>query len=221
MFLCISILVLFNVIFFWLETAGIGSYRFNSLFYLNEESNIPTYFSGLNLLFASIVTFILSQNHDLKVKTSPRFWKLLSLIFLFLSFDEVAMFHERIYRVTVLFAEYFNTPLVWYIPYSFLLGLIILILWKNYMLLETRTRIYIGASALIFVTGAIGMEHISNNCETIFKIECSQHMLFVLSSLEETLEMVGVCIFNFTVLKLLAGKYDHISLQIKQPNTYS
>ena len=32
----ITLLVIFNLIFFWMETIGIGSFRFNSLFYLNE-----------------------------------------------------------------------------------------------------------------------------------------------------------------------------------------
>ena len=212
----ITLLVIFNLIFFWMETIGIGSFRFNSLFYLNEESNIPTYFSGLNLLFASIITFILSLSNDLKIKTASIFWRLLSFIFLFLSFDEVAMFHERIYRITLLFAEFFNTPLVWFIPYSLLVVVVIIILWKNFILLGLKTKLYMGVSAFIFVTGAIGLEHISNNCESIFKIKCSKYLLFGLSSLEETFEMFSICLFNYTALKLFNGNYDYISLEIKR-----
>lgn len=218
MLFIVILILLSNVIFFWLESKGIGSFHFNSLFYVNEESNIPTYFSGLNLLFASIITFILGLRSGIPIKPAPVFWRLLSLLFLFLSFDEVAMFHERIYRVTVLFTEYFNTPLVWYVPYSFFAVVIIIILWKNFMHLDFYTKVYMGASAVIFLTGAIGLEHISNNCDSIFETKCTQFGLFGLSSLEETFEMISICLFNYAALKLFTGNFDYISVQIKRQN---
>jgi len=215
MVLCVIFLIFFNLIFFYLESKGIGSFRFNSLFYLNEESNIPTYFSGLNLFFASIITFCLGSRSDMSIKTTPMFWRILSIIFIFLSFDEVAMFHERIYRVTVLFTEYFNTPLVWYIPYSLLTLVVIFFLLKNFLRLDFQSQLYIGLSALIFLTGAIGMEHVSNNCASLLKINCSNFLLFMLSSVEETFEMISICLFNYAGLKLFSGKSNKIFLKIK------
>lgn len=218
-FLIVTIaLILFcNVLFFWLETIGVGSFRFNSLFYVNEESNIPTYFSSLNLLLASGISYAISLGRGSALKTTPAFWRLLSIIFLFLSFDEAAMFHERIYRVTVLFTEYFDTPLVWYIPYSLLAIVAIACLWKNFIRLALKVQLYFATSALIFLMGAIGMEHISNNCGSILGINCNQWLLFALTTLEETLEMVGICVFNYASLKILTEQFDYISIQLKIP----
>ena len=215
MFSCVLILFFFNTIFFWLEIKGFGSFRFNSLFYLNEESNIPTYFSGLNLMFAAILTFILSLNRNNVTSVSTNFWRLLSIIFLFLSFDEVAMFHERIYRLTVLFTEYLNTPLVWYVPYSFLALFVIIILWKNFFRLDFKTKIYMGSSAIMFLMGSIIFEHISNNCESMFQIECGQLTLFWLSSIEEILEMFSICIFNYSVIRIFEKNFDNLVLHKK------
>ena len=220
-FILLSIIALAfcNIIFFWLEVIGVGSFRFNSLFYLNEESNIPTYFSGLNLLLASIITYTLSLRRSPYAKASPAFWKLLSIIFLFLSFDEVAMFHERIYRVTVLFTDYFNTPLVWYVPYSLLVAITITSLWQNFTHLDSHTKAYMATSALIFLSGAIGLEHLSNNCDSTLDITCNQLILFGLSSLEETLEMLGVCLFNYAALNLLAEDSEQLIVHISKATT--
>ena len=214
----VIILVSLNFIFFWLESNGIGSFRFNSLFYLNEESNIPTYFSGLNLLLASLISFFISKDHDLSKNTKPRFWKLLAIVFLFLSFDEVAMFHERIYRITLFFTENFGTSLVWYIPYGIFVVIGIIFLFRDFLSLDIKSKKIIAASGIIFISGAIGMEHFSNNCDMFMNIKCSQNILFALASLEESLEMVAICLFNFASVRLLSGKSNYINLKIIKPN---
>lgn len=214
----VFVLVSLNFVFFLLESKGIGSYRFNSLFYLNEESNIPTYFSGLNLLLASLLSFLLSKDYDSSKRTNPMFWILLTIVFIFLSFDEVAMFHERIYRITLFFTENFETPLVWYVPYGILtIGGVIFLL-KDFLSLDISSKKIIAASGLIFISGAIGMEHFSNNCNAFMDTICSLNLLFVLASLEESLEMIGISLFNFALVRILSGKSKYINLEISKPN---
>ena len=61
------------------------------LFDVDEENNIPTWFSGFLLLNTSFVLYLAARAEQTKWKKS---WGLLSVGFLVLSLDEVAGLHE-------------------------------------------------------------------------------------------------------------------------------
>ncbi len=64
-----------------------------SLFNFDSEMNIPTFYSSLALLLASMLLVVIVLNH--KKQGTPYFrWLGLAIIFLFLSIDETSCIHE-------------------------------------------------------------------------------------------------------------------------------
>ena len=129
------------------------------------------------------------------------------------------MFHERIYRITLFFSENFGTSLVWYIPYGIFVVIGIIFLFRDFLSLDIKSKKIIAASGIIFISGAIGMEHFSNNCDMFMNIKCSQNILFALASLEESLEMIGISLFNYALVRILSGKSEFIYFEINKPIT--
>jgi len=87
------------------------------LFDLNQERNIPTLYSSIALVFASILLLWISIMHK-NLKSPYKAWFVLSLIFLFLAIDETASIHERL---TTPIRDALNTSGflydAWIIPY--------------------------------------------------------------------------------------------------------
>ena len=110
------------------------------------------------------------------------------------------MFHERIYPVSLFLLKIFNTPLVWYVPYAFFTLIIFVLLIKPFYNLSFKAKYLIGLSGLIYITGAIGLEHVGNNCEQLKLFDCGQIIINLIISLEEVLEMFAISIFNFVLL---------------------
>ncbi len=72
---------------------GAPSWQLERLFDLDGESNLPTWFSSVLWLLASVMAY---QCSELSAKGSvKRSWFLVAAGLLFLSIDEVAMIHEK------------------------------------------------------------------------------------------------------------------------------
>jgi hypothetical protein len=63
------------------------------LFDFNTEANIPTFYSSLALISCSILLAFIFLAHK-RQGSSYKPWRGLSIIFLFLSIDEIATIHE-------------------------------------------------------------------------------------------------------------------------------
>ena len=86
--------LLFNLLVVFLTEAGHTNFYGFKKFFFDDEESVPTYFSAINLLFAGILLAIIT---NFKSKLNDPFkmhWKVLSIIFVLLSIDEVAGFHE-------------------------------------------------------------------------------------------------------------------------------
>ena len=66
------------------------------LFYVDEERNIPTGFSSLLLLFASLLLAVLTGLERKRPDFFMFYWGLLAVGFLFMAGDEALSFHERL-----------------------------------------------------------------------------------------------------------------------------
>ncbi len=144
---------------------------------LDEENNIPTWFSGYLLLNNALVMYIFSKMESNK---NHFYWMLLSLGFLILSLDEVAGIHESIHTAIDFNWAYAGGILVvalglLYIP--FLLSL------------NRRLAVLFIVSGLIYVSGVIGVELFSKDMD-----EDSMAYGFA-TAVEEGLEMLGALFF--------------------------
>lgn len=208
LFILISIIVVLLI----LNVLTVFNYEYGSYFFkkfnFDKEKNIPSIFSSLLLLMASATLLFISFK-ALTFKISNVFWRSLSFIFLFLSFDELLRIHEKIGKFT---GNYIKGEGVfyyaWLIPYGVLLLFLIFIYAKPVFALPVKIRINMIISGVLFVGGAVGIEMITGlfiEKNELFALEelRSSMFIFLLYSIEETLEMLGVSYFIYTLFSCI------------------
>ena len=84
----------------WFVFGHIYLKGFVPLFSLENEKNIPTLFSSLQLFFAAVLLAICAAQHKIDQGNYFRHWVGLAAIFVFLSFDESAALHEKTLNLT-------------------------------------------------------------------------------------------------------------------------
>jgi hypothetical protein len=191
---------------------GYGSaYGLVRLFYVDTESNIPTFFSAILLLFASLllalITILKRASHD----AYSRHWTILTLILLYMAIDEAAGLHEMLNKAgwlvtggqrredrTIFFYGWvlFGMAMVMIVALSYL---------KFFLNLPPRTRIQFFTAAVVFVGGAIGVEILGGYYAKSHGESNFQFSMF--STVEEGLEMAGVIVLINALLNYLIDHY--------------
>lgn len=182
-------------------------------FNFDTEANLPTFFSSLLLLFNGLllafIGFAEKQNNR---KFMP--WLGLSFIFIFLSIDEIITIHEHLMGVSrALFNATGYFYFAWVIPYGIIIILLGAIYIRFMLRLPKKTLVLFILAAIVFVSGAIGMELFGGmEVYTRGKNHLSYHLMY---TLEELLEMVGSAIFCFALLSYISLNYKNALLAFK------
>ena len=188
---------------------------FVPLFDVNQERNIPTFFSVLLLLGAALLLAVitrLKQNHRAPHVSK---WATLTVGFVFMAFDEAFQVHEYLVApVTKLLGDghlgvfYF----AWVIPgiaLVFALGIFFL---KFLLYLPPLTRMRFLIAGTIYVGGAIGFELIGGR---YFELHRQLTLTYsMMATIEETLEMVGVIVFIWALLVYLADNHKEVRFEV-------
>ncbi len=185
------------------------------LFDFNIENNIPTLFSSLALIFCSVLLAFIASTHK-KQNSSYIPWAGLSLIFLFLSVDEIASIHERLgaqFRIA------FNTSGLlyhaWVIPYGVIL-VVFIIVYFRFLTRQTKSiRNLFVVSGTTYVTGALGFELLGGWQNVLYG---SNNLTYsILYTCEEFLEMLGIVIFIYALLVYITQQFKPLTISfIKQ-----
>ena len=168
------------------------------VFNVGSDQSIPTHFAVSAWLVSAGLALKLSRKTG-NAATVQRGWKIIAYVSLFLSVDELAMFHERL---TGPFRRFFGTEgylwYAWVIPYG--IGVIIIFLVLTKFLLSQPRKIggLLILSGVIFVAGAVGFEMVG--ADMVFRGEEKGIPYRLIFTIEETLEMVGVSVFIYTLL---------------------
>lgn len=159
------------------------------LFDVDEENNLPTWFSGFLL---GVTAFWVWVAADAKRSASDRWWvhwKLLAMGFFLLSLDEVAGLHESFNTVT---------DVTWAIPGGILALVVGLMFFPFMWSLPSGTRNAFFLAGCTYVGGAIGVEIIGAPMD-------ADTMLYNLTTVaEEGMEMAGVILFLAAMLRYMA-----------------
>ncbi len=208
--------LLFNLSVVFLTEAGHTNFYGFKKFFFDDEESIPTYFSAINLLFAGILLAIIT---DFKSKLNDPFtmqWKLLSIIFVLLSVDEIAGFHEmtidplvRAYQLS----GYMRFPWVF-------LGLIFMTGFSLYyfQFLKALPKPYIKGffcSCLIFLSGSIGLETLSAKIFISLEQSPKDLMYNLVTTIEESCEMIGIIMFINVLLSYLKSMNIPVNFYFK------
>ena len=162
--------------------------RFFRLFNFDTEQNIPTFFNSILFIIAAILFFI---NGNISQKRIRRIWYMLGIVFIYFSVDEICSLHELLIKLPGYF-NFKNTGILyyfWIVPYgiaSIVLFFFLIPLIKN---IPPKVRALFITSAIIYISGAIGIESISG-----IEYEKNQNsFLFqTLVTIEESFEMLGL-----------------------------
>lgn len=177
-----------------------------SCFDLDGENNMTSLFSFFQLMFLSMVyfsIFSLKETQKLKLKF---FFLIVGLIFVFLSFDEFFMIHERFGKYLknnsqVKFIGFKNSHGFWILPYVLILSCTIIFLYPYLMRIwgifkKEAKLIFLGA--IIFVFGSIFLEIISYQYLRYEKLNDTFYVIEVI--FEEWFEMLGISIILYSSL---------------------
>lgn len=205
------------VILFKVFTGHDIVYGLIPLFDLGAESNIPTLYSAIAIIFCSTLLWLIAMKHK-KDGSSYAYWIGLSFLFIFLAVDETASLHERLMAplretLNVSGLLYF----AWVIPYSIALIVFVGVYVRFLLRLPRQTMILFITSGAIFVTGAIGFELLGGR-EAEFA-STSSDMFFLFVTFEETLEILGIVLFIHTLLNYMCDEFGTISITINSNNS--
>jgi hypothetical protein len=172
----------------------------------DSERNLPAIFSGI-LHIAASYSLAMVAISQLNFKNSKSMWWVLSFIFFFLGVDEILVLHEKIEGNLAGFEEngvFFYNWIVLYGSGILILGAFMA---KSLWSLPRKTLYLFITAGIIFVLGAIVLESIAGNL--VFQRQLNPEVVkitpavFILATLEELFEMLGVTIFIFAILDFL------------------
>jgi len=198
-------------------------YGFVPLFNMNTEATLPAYYSALLLLTSAVLLGFIARWSRAQQKPFARHWKLLAYIFLFLSVDEACLLHEKIGFNLMRFARFSELDglfhYVWVIPYLILAVVVATFYIPFLRHLPSRLSTLFVVAGVIYVTGAIGMEMVYG----LYIKGSAQENQFasgLLSTVEETMEIVGISVFVYALLKYIAMSGVNTWVRIAEGNRY-
>jgi hypothetical protein len=189
-----------NLLAGWLVATGHMAFNhpLHLIFSFNLERNLPTFFSGCLLLLNALL-FHAKAAVQRPMGREHLAWLLLACVFVFLAADELFAIHERLVRpVREAFGLggffYFS----WVVVYGAAVLVFIALLLPFWLAMPKQPRVLYLASALVYLSGAIGMEmlggrHLETNGGRNFTY-------FLMYTAEESLEIAGLLLLTFTQL---------------------
>jgi len=181
-----------------------SSLSFIRLFDLNEEANIPTWFSSIMLVSCSAMIALIGLAKRAIGDRWMRHWLALSVIFLLMSLDEIASIHERTSRLLHIIFEL--SPILtnaWVLLALPLLTLLLFLYARFLLYLPRRTLWLFLLSGAIYIGGVMGVEMFSGLMK--YNYGTADLRFALMTTLEEFLEMLGVIAF-FYALTDYAGR---------------
>lgn len=173
------------------------------LFNMEEEASVPTWYAAFSLLACAALLGWIALGSQQTEARFVRHWFTLALIFIFLSLDEIIQFHElTVHHVTTLLNVDGFFRYSWIIPAA-LFVLVLSILYIKFLLhLSAKTRTLFFIAAALYVGGAIGVEALEGQYDTLYGTDSIGMDLLI--AIEEFMEMAGVAVFLYALLSYLS-----------------
>ncbi len=186
---------------------------FKILFNFDSETNMPSFFSVVGLIFSAVLFFLISFEKKSR-NEKYLYWHGLAFIFLFLALDEMIGIHEEF---TVTMRELFGTSgflyYAWILPYGAFLVLFFAVYARFLFQLPKYTRLLMISSGVLYVSGAVGFEMLGG---MLASINSTDKILYkYIYTGEEFLEMLGVALLIYTLLHYIAHQFKSISIHFK------
>jgi hypothetical protein len=185
--------------------------KFVKLFYVDLELNVPTFFSTVLLLFASVLLATISFLDRKLMASRTMYWTTLSVGFLLMAFDEAVAVHERLIEpMRSVLGEGGLGVLyyAWVVPASLLVLFLASFFVRFLLSLPAKTRRHFFIAGILYIGAAIGLEFAEGSHAEIYGMD--NFIYFALATTEELLEMAGLTIFIWALLKYMADSFTEI-----------
>ncbi|GAB4528282.1 MAG: hypothetical protein Tsb0014_09520 [Pleurocapsa sp.] len=196
----------------WFNSLTSG--EFNARFFgFDEEANFPTLYSTLTLAFSSFLLAVITVIKKFLNSRYAKFWRALSLIFLFMAIDEICSLHEiLIPLIKIVFETRGLLFFPWVIP-AFILLIVFLIAFRKFIFnLPTKIRNIFLLAGSIYIGGALGMELIGGYLADTSGLDTTAYWIAAL--IEELLEMFGILIFIYGLLSYIQSYIKQLDLPV-------
>lgn len=200
-----GILLLFHLVGLLLQYAppsGWPAHR-RTLVHLNNESNLPTWFSTVLLLGCAAMLAVIASAARRGALTHPGHWIFLAFIFLLLSIDESARVHER---TIVPLRRALDTGglfyYAWVVPAIGFLVVLAAAYLRFLLALPPPVRTLVVCAAAVYLGGALGVEMLGAAWAEAHGATGLEYDLLV--TVEESLEIGGLVIFAFALLQFMS-----------------
>jgi len=185
---------------------------------LDEEANIPTYFSVVQFNIAACLLWMIGAHARSQADRYARHWLALAVVFLFLGLDELAQIHELI-GVHLRVTQHLSGALsnAWVMPYAVLVLLVGWAYVRFLAYLPARSRALMILSAVIYVGGAAGLEMYGGYLTTQLGGQAAaDNSLRYLTEVffEEGMEMFGIALFIYTLLDCIQATTGRIRINV-------
>ncbi len=171
---------------------------------VDAEGNIPTWYSSMALLCAALLLGTIAAQVRQRKQRWAGHWQALSVLLVAMSIDEVAQLHEHLGHLHEMWKTHGIFYFAWVIPGA-IAALVTGLLFLRFVLhLPAGTRNRFVLAAVVFCTGALGVEAISGwRAETM---GMNNMTASVIATVEEDLEMIGVAIAIVALLRHMAAE---------------
>jgi len=189
---------------------------FGEKFDLDHEYNIPTGFSSLLLLISSALSWLMAKHNSLGENPNlyKNHWMGLSFLFLYLAIDEVAVLHENLGDLLIKEKLFDREWILLALPFL----LIFVVLYMRFFLsLPKEIKNLLFLAAILYVGGAVGVELLNGWYEDVYDVynEDKLAILQVLTTIEESLEMAGIMVYIYALLKYMSVNNSEIVFRVK------
>lgn len=177
-------------------------------FILIDEHTVAAWYSSLLLFTAAILLGVIVHLNGMHASLRSR-WRVLAIVFLFLSMDEAVALHETIPMLLLKLGidtqwMYFGAAFV------VVLGIYLIRWFRSF---DSRMRKILLLSAVMFVGGALGVETLSGVVARSHGIESIAYVS--MATVEETLEMLGCCLFVYALLDHIRATHREIHIHLR------
>jgi hypothetical protein len=168
-------------------------------FNLDREMNVPTWFSAVCFLVAALLLWQLS---GIDSKGARKYWRGLSIVFVYLSLDESAAIHEMaVEPMRRLFHAHGLLYFSWVIIGAAFVAILAFLYFRFFVSQPKPVRGWFFLSAALFISGTLGFEMIGGRYVELHGSNTFTYAL--IAHCEEALEMIGLVLFLHALMVLL------------------
>lgn len=185
-------------------------------FSVDQENNLPTWYQSVTLLTCAALLGIVAGLRRQAFDPFARHWAVLTAVFAYLSLDEMASIHERIFNPLrhALCAHIQSGALHFgWLPFGAVCALSIGLASARFLFhLPPVTRRWFLLAGSLYVGGAVGMEWLGDLAAACWGARSLPYLLT--ATLEEAGEMLGIVAFVYALTTYWdgLGQTVHISV---------